>query len=214
MKTQVSKPPKDASTKRRRVFIDAATEAFFANGYGDTTMSSIAAKVGGSKTTLWSYFPSKEALFAAVVDDIVERHGDALSFELREDEDMGWVLERFGMALMTTLLSEPILNLHRIVVGESTRFPHLAELFYERGPRRGKMHLANYFARVMDKGGLRRGDPTVAAQQFAALCEAGAYQLAIMNLRSQQRGSQLSLDIELAVETFRSGWAFDRSQTG
>ena len=61
----------DAAAQRRKAFIDAAREAFFANGYAGTTMSSIASKVGGSKTTLWSYFPSKEELFEAVVDDIV-----------------------------------------------------------------------------------------------------------------------------------------------
>lgn len=38
-------------------------------------MSSIAGQVGGSKTTLWAYFPSKEDLFAAVVDDVVEQYG-------------------------------------------------------------------------------------------------------------------------------------------
>ena len=32
-------------------------------------MSGIAAALGGSKGTLWNYFPSKEALFAAVVED-------------------------------------------------------------------------------------------------------------------------------------------------
>ena len=207
---QPMKMPEDASAKRRQLFIDAATEAFFANGYGDTTMSSIAAKVGGSKTTLWTYFPSKEALFAAMVGDIIERHGNALSFDLREDEDMGLVLKRFGSALMTSLLSEPILNLHRIVVGESKRFPHLAKLFYELGPRRGKLRLAGYFARVMDKGIMRRGDPAVAAQQFTALCQAGTYQLAIMNLSSQPQQAQLGSDIELAVATFYSGWASDQ----
>ena len=44
---------------RRKAFVDAAREAFFAHGYAGTTMSSIASAVGGSKTTLWSYFPSK-----------------------------------------------------------------------------------------------------------------------------------------------------------
>src|SRR3546814_16272292 len=33
------------------------------------TMSGIAATLGGSKSTLWRYFSSKEGLFAAVLDD-------------------------------------------------------------------------------------------------------------------------------------------------
>lgn len=210
MKIEIPEVLDPAGSKRRRIFVAAAVEAFFANGYGATTMSSIAAVVGGSKTTLWTYFPSKEALFAAVVDDVIERHGQALSVELPEDEDIVLVLRRFGKVLMATLLSEPILNLHRLVIGEASRFPHLAELFYERGPRRGKARLAIYLARAMDKGELRRGEPLAAARQFAALCQAGSYQFAIMNFCSQQRDAQTTSDIELAVETFCRGWAVDR----
>src|SRR3546814_17201673 len=75
----------DAAAARRKAFVDAARELFFANGYAGTTMSSIASKVGGSKTTLWTYFPSMEDLFAAVVDDIVAQYGDALAIDLPID---------------------------------------------------------------------------------------------------------------------------------
>lgn len=196
----------DAVTKRRKSFVDAAARAFFANGYGDTTMSSIATMVGGSKTTLWTYFPSKEVLFAAVVDDIVEQHGLALSVDLSEDEDIRLVLHRFGTTLLATLMSEPILNLHRLVVGEAKRFPHLAELFYERGARRGKARLSAYLARAMETLLLRSGDPAIAARQFTALCQAGAYQRAMMNLGTGESRTSLDSEVEMAVDTFCRAW--------
>ncbi len=196
-----------AVSRRRKSFVDAATRAFFAKGYGDTTMSSIATMVGGSKTTLWTYFPSKEALFAAVVDDIVEHHGLALSVELSEDEEIRLVLHRFGTTLLATLLSEPILNLHRLVVGEAKRFPHLAELFYERGARRGKARLAAYLVLAMEKSLLRSGDPVIAARQFAALCQAGRYQRAMMNLAAADGETSADRDVETAVDTFWRAWA-------
>lgn len=71
-------PTTDSASLRRKAYVDAGREAFLDAGFGATTMSSIAARVGGSKTTLWSYFPSKEELFAAVVDDIVEVHAKAV----------------------------------------------------------------------------------------------------------------------------------------
>lgn len=77
-----------ASAQRRKAFVDAARSAFFSQGYAGTVMSSIASQVGGSKTTLWSYFPSKEEFFSAVVDDIIEQYGEALLIELSLDEDM------------------------------------------------------------------------------------------------------------------------------
>ena len=58
------------------------------------------------------------------------------------DEPVPDVLRVFGNLLMTKLTATPILSLFRLVVGEAERFPHLAETFYERGPRRGKARAA------------------------------------------------------------------------
>ncbi len=62
---------------------------------GNDSMSSIASKVGGSKTTLpGPIFRRRSDLFAAVVDGIVEQYGDALTIELPLDEPVPDVLRR------------------------------------------------------------------------------------------------------------------------
>ena len=196
----------DAATARRKAFVDAARELFFANGYAGTTMSSIASKVGGSKTTLWTYFPSKEDLFAAVVDGIVEQYGDALTIELPLDEPVPDVLRTFGNLPMTTLTATPILSLYRLVVGEAERFPHLAETFYDRGPRRGKARTAEWVAEKMVRGELRMGDPMRAVQQFTGLCQSGIYQLALLGLPEARDLARLRADVDDAVDTFYRAW--------
>jgi TetR/AcrR family transcriptional repressor of mexJK operon len=148
---------------RRQAFVDAARDAFFARGYGETTMSSIAAKVGGSKTTLWSYFPSKEELFAAVVDDIVTQFSQALTVDLPPDGPVEATLRQFATAMMATVLSPPVIALHRVVTGEAQRFPELGATFYQRGPKRGKERLGAYIAVAMADGRLRKGDPILVA---------------------------------------------------
>ena len=197
-----------ASEKRRKAFVDAAREAFFANGYAGTTMSSIASKVGGSKTTLWSYFPSKEALFEAVVDDIVEHYGTALQTELPLDEDVLAVLRRFATTLIGTLMSDPLLSLYQLVVGEARRFPHLAETFYERGPRRGKARLAVWMGEKMARGELRSGDPLQAVYHLSGLCQSGLYQFTVLNLPEARRASRARLEAEIdaALDTFYRAW--------
>lgn len=196
----------DAAAMRRKAFVDAARELFFANGYAGTTMSSIASKVGGSKTTLWSYFPSKEELFEAVVDDIVEQYGQALAIDLPLDEPVSDVLRRFGNLLMTKLTATPILSLFRLVVGEAERFPHLAEAFYERGPRRGKARAAVWVGEKMVRGELRMGDPMRAVQQFTGLCQSGVYQFAMLNLPESRDLARLQDDVDAAVDTFYRAW--------
>jgi AcrR family transcriptional regulator len=196
----------DAAAIRRKAFVDAARELFFANGYAGTTMSSIASKVGGSKTTLWTYFPSKEDLFAAVVDDIVSQYGDALTIDLPLDQPVPDVLRRFGSVLMTKLTATPLLSLYRLVVGEAARFPHLAETFYDRGPRRGKARAADWIAEKMVRGEIRMGDPMRAVQQFAGLCQSGLYQFAVLGMTEARDLSRLQDEVDAAVDTFYRAW--------
>ena len=204
--TEARSAPDDAAAARRQAFVDAARELFFANGYAGTTMSAVAGKVGGSKTTLWSYFPSKEELFAAVADDLVEHYGAALQVELPVDEPVPEVLRRFGYVLISTLLSTPLLSLYRLVVGEAEHFPHLAETFYERGPRRGKARLAAWMGEKMVRGELRIGDPMQAVFHFAGLCQSGIYYHAVLGLPEGRDHSRLSRDIDAAVDTFCRAW--------
>ena len=196
----------DAAIARRKAFVDAAREAFFTNGYAGTTMSSIASKVGGSKTTLWSYFPSKEDLFEAVVDSIVEEYGDALAVDLPLDEPVPEVLRRFGNLLMTKLTATPILSLFRLVVGEAERFPHLAKTFYDRGPRRGKARAAIWVGEKMARGELRMGNPLRAVQHFTGLCQSGLYQFAVLGLPEGRDLDRLAAEIDDAVDIFYRAW--------
>jgi len=199
-------PLDDAATTRRKAFVDAARSAFFTNGYAGTTMSSIASKVGGSKTTLWTYFPSKEDLFEAVVDGIVEEYGDALAVDLPLDEPVPEVLRRFGNLLMTKLTATPILSLFRLVVGEAERFPHLAKTFYDRGPRRGKARAAEWVAEKMARGEIRMGNPLRAVQHFTGLCQSGLYQFAVLGLPEGRDLDRLAAEIDDAVDIFYRAW--------
>src|SRR5271165_2011430 len=72
-------PRKTASQKRSRLTVDALVEAtarvLIKEGYDRASTNKIAAKAGVSIGSLYQYFPSKEALVAAVI----ERHTQELS---------------------------------------------------------------------------------------------------------------------------------------
>ena len=55
---------------RRARYLEAAWELFTEHGYNGVSMSRIVQATGGSKETLYRYFDSKEALFAALIDDL------------------------------------------------------------------------------------------------------------------------------------------------
>lgn len=195
-----------ASQARRQTFVAAARDAFFSKGYGGASMSSIAAKVGGSKTTLWTYFPSKEALFAAVVDDLVERHGRALEVPLPPDSAPADSLRRIGRALLETLHARPIIDLHRLTIGEAGRFPALARLFHERAPARGKARLRDYVSAAMERGQLRQGDPAEASRLFVGMLQAGSVQLHLFGLTGTPHKAELERELDAALDAFMRAW--------
>lgn len=209
--TDAQKPK--SRDERRDAFVAAAREAFFSKGYGATSMSSISAEVGGSKTTLWTYFPSKQDLFAAVVDDLVERYGRTLDVSLDPDSDVAVELRRMGRALMQTLHSPPIIDLHRLTVGEAGRFPELACVFHERGPARGKARLRNFIGELMKRGKLRAGDPIAASRTFVGMLQAGSLQQHLLGLIESPAEAELDSEIEAAVDAFMRAWAADTDRT-
>lgn len=195
------------SDSRRGAFVEAARESFFSKGYGETSMSSIAARVGGSKTTLWAYFPSKQDLYAAVVDDLLKRHGAALEAPLDPNDDVADALRRVGYALLQTLHCAPIINLHRLALGQAARFPELAQVFYERGPARGRTRLQLYLRDAMARGKLRVGDPVDASRQFAGMLQTGSAQMHLFGLIEEPDQTELHREVEAAVSAFMRAWA-------
>ena len=173
-------------------------------------MSAISARVGGSKTTLWTYFPSKQELFAAVLDDLVERYGRALDVPLQPEEDLADELRRFARALLETLHSEPIVDMHRLAIGESGRFPELGRMMFERGQARGKARLAGFFVDAMRLGKLRTGDPTLAASQLASLLQTDSAQLRLLGVCDAPGEADMEAEIERALDTFLRAWGPDQ----
>src|SRR4029077_9817695 len=87
--------------ERRNAIIQAATEIFAKVGYERASMAMIAERTGGSKTTLYGYFPSKEELFwAAMTGPMPEQGEKVVSFLNPADPDVETVLRQFGEAYL------------------------------------------------------------------------------------------------------------------
>ena len=83
--------------KRRNAIIEAATEIFAKVGYERASMSMIAERTGGSKTTLYGYFPSKEELFWAAMTGAMAEQGEKTLLLLDSaNSDIASVLRKFG----------------------------------------------------------------------------------------------------------------------
>jgi len=188
---------------RRKAILAIAREMFLEHGYKAVSMSAIAARLGGSKTTLWSYFRSKPDLFMAVAEDLVDEYAEFISKALVLDQPLDRSLAIFGERLLAALTSPPITALMRIVTGEAREIPGLGQMFHEQGLARGWRITAEYFAELQHRGYLRSdADPFRAAQHFIALCESGSYQTHMVSGQEPPDAATIASDVYAAVKVF------------
>ena len=146
---------------RRDRILSAATELFLENGYGDTSIDAIVERSGGSKATLYSYFPAKDELFRAVIDAIVLHRVEP---ELAPGGDIRSELVTFAMRRMSVVFSSQHRALLRLIVGERERFPDIARMYYDHGPKRSKQFLTEYMTILKEQNLLAIGDPAESAE--------------------------------------------------
>ncbi|MGO9959774.1 MAG: TetR/AcrR family transcriptional regulator [Solirubrobacteraceae bacterium] len=157
------------SARKRRAIVEAATAMFLSNGYVGTSMDEIATLARVSKQTIYKHFADKERLFSEIVTAKVDEIANPNTDEVRKLGDTGDLerdLRRFARRQLRAVMDPPLLQLRRLVIGESGRFPQLGRLFYERGPGRTIDALATMFERLASRGTLELDDPRLAAAHF------------------------------------------------
>jgi len=150
--TVAGKNPVPASARgkqRKAKILAAATKLFLKDGYGDTSIDAIVEKSGGSKATLYSFYPTKADLFRAVVDSIVASHERV---DLKSLDNVRDTLVNFSEERLRVVFSRKHRALMRLIIAERDRFPDIARMYYERGPLRGHTQLRDYFETLIDKG--------------------------------------------------------------
>jgi len=187
---------------RREAILDVAQACFLAGGYAATSMSTIAASLGGSKGTLYNYFKNKEDLFAAVIQRKCGEIEDTLFEVDAQTGDPEARLSHYARGFLGHLMTAEARGIQRLVVGESERFPQLGQVFYESGPRIVLGRIGDYLRELMDKGRLRRADPAVAAQHFTDLAISGVYWPTVWGVLENLTPAEIDAQVARAVDTF------------
>lgn len=164
---------------KEELIIKAATGLFLEKGFGGVSMEEIARKAGVAKQTLYSYFNGKEALFKAIVRRRCEAVFDALPEGSGNHSDMKSYLATLGNRVMDILFTEETIELYRLVVAETPRFPELGHMYYETGPKAAVDMLAAYFQRC----GVKKGDSRAWAEQFFGMLTGSLLNRALLDVK-------------------------------
>lgn len=164
MAAEVRKPYAVGIARREKI-LQTALELFGARGYRGASLRDVAAKVGLSMAGVLHYFPSKEALLAAVL-------------ARRDDSATPWFQERWAetgsfrqsfLDLMARNMAAPgEMRLFVTLAAEATNPDHPAHEFFEQRYRTGR----ELFAQVVGEA-QRRGEitPAVSGTQLIAILD-------------------------------------------
>lgn len=205
METSHTHRPNRRETRRQDrhdAIVAVASRSFLEKGYAGTSMSAVAADVGGSKATLWNYFPSKEDLFSAVIDRAASDFRTRLSALLEPGGDLETSLRCFAASFLEKVTSPQAIELHRLVVGEVRRFPEVGRIFFERAPRQMHALLAAFLQNAMERGLLQRDDPLLTARTLVGLCMTGCHQQLLLCIIDEATPDMIAADADRAVMLF------------
>lgn len=193
---------------RRTAILTTAGRTFLQQGYADASMDGIAAEVGCSKTTLYRYFPSKAALFAAYVEEVGTLAWAALAAVKVEGKEPEALLEDTARAYLDLILSPSVLAVTRLVMAETGRFPEIGRIFYERGIRRTESQIAAILQHLAERSGVPRWNFLAlpgAAAHFRALCEAGLHEERLWGVYESASPEDVGSVAQQAVARFLRG---------
>ena len=191
--------------------LDIAAEHFISQGFEAASISAIAREANASKTTLYSRFPTKEDLFMAVLEMRMNAIFSQVSTTLPVDPPIERTLKDFGLSLLRLAISRDQVALLRVVSMESTRFPKLAERFYELGPKRGLAHLAQYMREQIKRKRLVNENPDTMADHLSSLLTGGPVRWAILGMRKNNLDEKTQKErVDACVNVFLRAYSGPR----
>jgi AcrR family transcriptional regulator len=192
---------------KRNEILKIAAQVFTEMGYEGASMAEIATRVGGSRGTLYRYFPSKERLFLEVVLSTGRRHLEPVFLDLEHSAgDIAGALQRYGEKFLSFLCQPESVATQRMVIAEAGR-SDIGKLFHQAGPKMGQDLTAKYLSAKMDAGVLRRADTRVAAAHLVALLQAEIMPRCLMGLQRAATRGQIKQVVKRAVAVFLAAYA-------
>jgi AcrR family transcriptional regulator len=197
---------------KRRAILDVAGDVFRERGYAAASMSEIAAKVGGSKGTLYNYFRSKEELFSAFItgtcQGLAETYFDRLP-PIGEGKPVRESLIDLGVSLMEFLQTPQIVAMHRLVTAEVGRFPEIGLIFYEAGPKNGERRFTEYFERAIAAGRFPADNAHMLGQRLKDLVMSDLYLRFQWGVLAHIDPTELREHVAASVQIFLRAFAPD-----
>ncbi|WP_322015444.1 TetR/AcrR family transcriptional regulator [Paraburkholderia sp. J12] len=169
-----STSPQRLTDRKRAAIVEAAIEEFLAAGFEATSMDRIAARACVSKRTVYNHFPSKEALFEAIMLQLWDASHATDTSPWRAGEPLRPQLVELLMRKLRLLNDASFLSLARMAIAAAMHAPERANDMVTRMGEREE-DLTVWIRAATAAGRLRIDDPLFASQQLQGLVKAFAF---------------------------------------
>jgi hypothetical protein len=141
----------------------------------------------------------------------LEKNIRAFAIDASPEKPLEATLMELGRDLLASLYAQEFLSLHRIVIGEAERFPHIAKIFHERGAARHLSRVQSYLEVQADRWLDEKWDCRRLAEDFVAFCQLGCGQMALLGLVPPLDARQRETSVRRAVQIFSMAVGWGRS---
>ncbi|MGB3540563.1 MAG: TetR/AcrR family transcriptional regulator C-terminal domain-containing protein [Mesorhizobium sp.] len=112
---------------------------------------------------------------------------------------------QFGRHLLRIYMSPTVIGIYRLAVTEANRFPDLAKAFYEQGPGRTAIRLAQILEEAQKRGEIRMGDCRQFADRYIGMIRDNLHLQVVLGLRPPPLEKEARSVVESAVDLFLNG---------
>lgn len=166
--------PLRLTDRKRDAIIQAAIREFRAHGFDVTSMDRIAASAEVSKRTVYNHFPSKEELFAEILNQLWARVTAEQETAYCTDRPLREQLRVMLMAKLQMMADDNFLDLARVAIAATIHSPERAQNMVARMGEREE-GLTVWIRAAQVDGRLKAIDPEFAAQQIQGMLKAFAF---------------------------------------
>lgn len=206
MSTQVAQIAEVADTAKRRQIIEGARQIFMRDGFDGASMNDITRAAGVSKGTVYAYFPSKEALFEALIREDRRIQAERICRFSADDENVEKVLREIALNIVAAVTQPGHIAHLRTVIAAAAKFPSIGHAFYEAGPMYGAGRLAAYLDRQVSAGRLRIDDTQRAAFQYIDMCLARPLKQMLFCVIEMPDPAEMEKAIDSAIAMFMAAY--------
>jgi TetR/AcrR family transcriptional regulator, mexJK operon transcriptional repressor len=199
--------PLDPENAKRNAILLAAARLFLEEGFEPISMDSIAAAAEVSKRTVYSYFPSKAELFAAIMVAHCNSMGVIVLPDHAKSHDPRQVLTDYGRVFVRMITSRRAIALQRVIYREVERFPEVGKIFFQNGPQRQLTALAAFLRQAHKEGRLDVSDPEGAAYNFLSIVKAPFHLGQLCGLIGDVPETAIRKAVDSAVAVFLRAYA-------